>query len=88
MKDLEIKILAFDNWAAPWTFYDYVMTDKEIASAHLQIFREIWIRVSGYEMWNLSDLSFGYNAACKFIKDKYDLSEDAGAAIARVISYD
>ncbi|MEO5911761.1 MAG: hypothetical protein ABIP95_12800 [Pelobium sp.] len=87
MKMLENKILSFENWSRPWTFHDFVMEDKTLTKNELNLFSEIWIKASDFELWNESDLILGSKASEKVIKKNYYLTTQAIANIVRAISY-
>ena len=87
MKDLQSTILSFDNWTQPWTFYEFISSDKELMLTDLELFKEIWTNANDFELWNFSDLTLGCKASHKFIKDNFSLTNETVAKIVRAISY-
>ncbi len=58
METLEEKILNFENWSQPWTFYKFVSNDKTLKESELNLFNEIWTKAGGFELWNKCDLIY------------------------------
>lgn len=49
MITLEEKILSFENWRQPWTFHEYVSTDKNLTETELNLFTEIWTKAGDFQ---------------------------------------
>ena len=87
MKTLEDIILHFDNWTQPWTFHEFVSTNKILNKTELELFDEIWAKAGDIELWNNADLILGCKATQIFIAENYDLSDKAIAYIVRALTY-
>ena len=87
METLENKIISFQNWSLPWTFYDFIISDKTLNESELNLFKEIWNTASDFELWNERDLTLGCEASRKYVTKNYNLSDIAVANIIRAISY-
>ena len=88
MKTLEDKILNFDNWSQPWTFHEFVSSDKTLAEPEISLFYEIWTKAGDFELWNNSDLILACKASHSFIAKHYKLTDKAIASIVRALSYE
>lgn len=88
MKTLEDKILSFDNWAQPWTFFEFVTSDKTLNEHDLNLFKEIYAKGGAYELWNGFDLILGCKTSHSFIAENYKLTDQAIANIVRALSYE
>lgn len=87
MKTLEDKILSFDNWTQPWTFHEFVSSDKTLTEPELSLFNEIWTKAGDFELWYYSDLILGCKASQRFISENYNLKDTTIANIVRALSY-
>jgi len=87
METLEDKILNFENWSQPWTFYEFVSNDETLKESELSLFSEIWTKAGDFELWNNSDLILGCKASHSFISKHYSLTDKAIANIVRALSY-
>lgn len=87
MKDLEKVILTFNNWSYPWEFQEYVLNSKQLSNNDKELFKDIWLKAGDIEIWNHSDLVLGSKACHQYIKDHYDLSDNAIGSITRALSY-
>ena len=88
MKELETKILSFKNWEKPWSFYEFVCSEKNSNPKEVKLFIEIWTHASAFELWNNCEIILACKASQKFIMDNYDIDEGAVANIVRAISYE
>ena len=88
MSDIETKISNFNNWGQPWTFHTFVCSDQSISLKSIELFNEIWIKASDFELWHNDDLILGCRASHKFILDNYSLTDETIAKIVRAISYE
>lgn len=87
VKTLEYKILSFDSWEQPWTFFEFVNNDKMLNESDLNLFDEICKKGGNYKLWNGFDLVLGCKASHSFIAENYNLSDKAIANIVRVLAY-
>ncbi|WP_306349730.1 hypothetical protein [Flavobacterium sp. '19STA2R22 D10 B1'] len=87
MKTLEQIITTFNNWSQPWTFQEYIITNPELDDEKKSIFNEIWTKAGSDDIWKFSDLILGCKASQNFIRNHYELKEDAIANIVRALSY-
>ena len=67
METLDNKIVSFQNWSLPWTFYDFIISDKTLNESELNLFKEIWNTASDFELWNERDLTLGCEASRKYV---------------------
>ncbi|MDT0553708.1 hypothetical protein [Urechidicola vernalis] len=86
MKSLENKILLFDNWSKPWTFKKSI--EDTLNKNELNLFKEICIKAGDFQLWNYSDLLVGCSMCERFLKDRYELSDEAITNIVRALSYE
>lgn len=84
---LEDKILSFDNWTRPWTFHEFISSDKTLTPQELKLFNEIWTRAGRFELWNNSDLVLCTKVSQAFILEEYNIADKATAIIVRALSY-
>ncbi|MDP1815362.1 MAG: hypothetical protein Q8K92_13015 [Leadbetterella sp.] len=87
MKSLEIKILEFDNWSQPWTFYEFVSSEKSLNISDLNLFNEVWTKAGAYEFWNNADLIQCCKASQTYISENYQLKNNVIRNIVRALSY-
>ena len=87
MKTLEDKILSFNNWSSPWTFYDFVCDEKTLSASEVNLFNEIWTKAGKFELWNDSDLALCSKASQAFILKEYNLKDEVAVNIAKALSY-
>jgi hypothetical protein len=87
MKTLEDKILSFNNWSKPWTFHEFVSSDKTLTDSELILFNEIWTKAGDFEWWNNSDLILGCKASHTFISKNYKLKDATIDNVVRALSY-
>jgi hypothetical protein len=87
MNALENKIISFDDWTQPWTFYQIVSSDPTLSPIESAIFQEIWTRAGDPELWNNSDPILCAKASHNFIQSNYNLSDQAITTIVRALSY-
>ncbi len=88
MKSLELAILLYNQWSAPWKFYDYIIQDQTIMDQDKVLFKNLWAGASSFELWNDPSLSKGCENAGAFLRDTSELSEAAVDSIVRAISYE
>lgn len=87
MKNLENTILSFDNWLQPWTFCETILKSNALSVDESKKFEELWNKVSGVEFWRDYDLVLSCKASHSFIRENYELSDNAIAKIVRALSY-
>ena len=87
LKNLENIILSFENWSQPWTFKETISKDPELSVDEAKIFDEIWTKTSSTEFWKDLDLVLSCKATQSFIRNNYNLSDDAIAKIVRALSF-
>ena len=87
MKRLEVKILEFDNWSQPWTFYGFVSSEKSLNISDLNLFNEVWTNAGAYEFWNNTDLIQSCKASQTYISENYQLQNNVITNIVRALSY-
>ena len=87
MKDLQTAILSFDNWEEPWTFYEFISSNREITSTDLELFQGIWTKASDFHLWNFKQPALGYKTSYQFIQDTFHLTDETTNKIVRAISY-
>ena len=88
MKILEDKILRFDNWSQPWTFYEFVSKNKKLTKTELNLFNEIWVKAGDFELWNNGDILLNCKTSQAFIEKNYGLTNEAITNIVRALSYE
>lgn len=86
MTNLEAKILAFDDWTKPYTFFKTIA--EKLPEDELALFQEIWEKASDREIWRIHDLILACKITQTFVRDTYGLDDNAIARIVRAISYD
>jgi hypothetical protein len=87
MKNLEDTILTFENWSQPWNFRETILKSSELTDEESTIFDQLWDKVSGLEFWRDYDLVLSCKASHSFIRENYELSDEAIAKIVRALSY-
>lgn len=87
IKKLEDRIVSFDNWSQPWTFYEFVSNDETLTELEINLFNEIWRTAGDFKFWNNSDLILGCKASQMFIAKQYDLTDKSITNIIRALSY-
>ena len=88
MKSLELAILSYHQWSAPWRFYDYIIQYQTIMDQDKVLFKNLWAGASSFELWNDPSLSKGCENARAFLRDTSELSKAAVDSIVRAISYE
>lgn len=85
MTDLEIKILAFENWDEPQTFFQSV--SDQLSENDSILFREIWENANDKDIWQIHDLILACKITQTFVRESYGLDDNAIARIVRAITY-
>ena len=88
MKALELAILSYNQWSAPWRFYDYIIQHQTIMDKDKVLFKNLWAGACSFELWNDPFLNNGCENAGAFLRDTSELSEAAVDSIVRAISYE
>ncbi|MGJ1286437.1 hypothetical protein ACR79P_21770 [Sphingobacterium spiritivorum] len=88
MKNLEDKIISFDDWSQPWTFHGFVSDNKILSTDEVNLFNKIWKEAGDAELWKYSDLTLGCKASHTYIEKHYVLADKAIANIVRALSYE
>ncbi len=85
MTNLETTIIAFKDWSKPYEFFKNV--SEKLSGEELALFQEIWQKASDAEIWRVHDLILACKIAHTFIRNNYDLHDNAIGPIVRAISY-
>lgn len=86
MTNLETVILAFKDWAKPYTFYK--STSEKLSGDDLTLFQEIWEKAGDAEIWRIHDQVLACKITQTFVRENYGLDDNAIAKIVRAITYD
>ena len=68
MTNLEITIIAYENWTTSQEFYSYI--SENVTGKDLILFQEIWSKASDPEIWKGLDIVLGCKTAHNFIHQK------------------
>ena len=85
MTNLETTILNIKSLEKPYDFFKNV--SEKLSAEELALFQDIWEKASDVEIWRVHDLILACKIAHTFIRNNYDLDENAIGPIVGAISY-